>query len=227
MSVIVTDVGLDAAASRLLRHAQCNELLPWFVNRTLASRDARMVENHLGTCLDCRREVEHLKILAAQIGSARPDSACDAALRRLHARMNARPRAAARLPWASAAVLVLVVGLVALLSTNAESSVAWLRNAGYSMLSQNRIDASTAATPHARLVFYDDITERQLRSLLLAVGAEVVEGPTPQGVYTIAFSGPTGARDFVQALSKLRYSRRVIFAEPAPATTKVSDVLEW
>ena len=87
-------------------------------------------------------------------------------------------------------------------------------------------DRAAFLRPQVNLVFYDDITERELRSLVLAVGAEVVEGPTPQGMYTLAFSRQMSPGEIMDALRQLRFSRRVLFAEPA-MTTKVGGALDW
>ena len=71
-----------------------------------------------------------------------------------------------------------------------------------------------AATVRAHLVFYDNITERQLRALLLSVGADLIEGPTPQGVYTVAFTRTADPVEIERVLSELRHSRRIVYAEP-------------
>ena len=67
----------------------------------------------------------------------------------------------------------------------------------------------------ARIVFDQDMTELQLRKLLLAVDAEMIGGPTPRGTYTIAFPEITRSNTNMQsAVTILRASKRVIFVEP-------------
>ena len=39
---------------------------------------------------------------------------------------------------------------------------------------------------HLQVVFADDITEREIRTLLSSIGATIVAGPTPMAVYTVA-----------------------------------------
>src|SRR5262249_57536756 len=40
---------------------------------------------------------------------------------------------------------------------------------------------------HVQVVFADDITEREIRTLLSSIGATIVAGPTPLAIYTVAF----------------------------------------
>lgn len=211
----------DAFAAR---HDAVFELLPWFANGSLRGTERSEVIEHLNGCLTCRRELELLQALRRVVRAPSSDRRCEDALRRLHARMA--PRAAARPtspPWAAAAVLALVVGLVSTLSGNTEASVAWLKNTGLSMMSQSHVADSSSAAVRAHLVFYDNITERQLRALLLSVGADLIEGPTPQGVYTVAFTRSAGQQAVWQALTELRHSRRVVYAEPVMPTS----VADW
>ncbi len=199
------------------RHAAAFELLPWYVNDTLRGAERARVSEHLKGCLTCRRELELLQAMRSAVLAPTSDRRCEDALRRLHARMGprtSRRRAAASPPWAAAAVLALVVGLVSTLSGNTEASVAWLKNTGLSMMSQSHVVDSSTQAVRAHLVFYDNITERQLRALLLSVGADLIEGPTPQGVYTVAFTHTADAQEIGRVLSELRHSRRVVYAEP-------------
>jgi len=205
-----TTAGADFAA----RHAASFEVLPWLVNGTLPESERASVSAHLDACLVCRRERERLRVLAALVKAPSEEQRCEDALRRLHARISKRAPEARPAPWAAAAVLALVVGLVTTLSDNTEASVAWLKNTGLSMMSQSHVADSSSSAIRAHLVFYDNITERQLRALLLSVGADLIEGPTAGGVYTIAFSRAPNPQAVDTALSELRHSRRVVYAEP-------------
>jgi len=205
------------------RHEAVFELLPWLANGSLHGAELAKARAHVGSCLICRREIDNLRVLAAFVKAPVGDQRCEDALRRLHVRMVPRVQARERSPWAAAAVLALVVGLVSALSGNTEASVAWLKNTGLSMMSQTHIADSSSQAVRAHLVFYDNITERQLRALLLSVGAELIEGPTAHGVYTIAFSRVGSQQAAWAALSELRHSRRVVYAETLMPTT----VADW
>jgi hypothetical protein len=205
-------------------HAYVWSILPWHVNRSLNAVDAALTDTHLKQCLMCRRELEVLQVLAQHTAAPQTDLECENALQRLSARLERQPTR--QIPWAAAAMLTLVTGLMSWISINTETSTAWLRNAGYSMLNEQQIERAGIDGPRVHLVFYDDITERQLRSLVLAVGAAVVKGPTPQGVYTLAFGRETSPNEVIAAIQKLKYSRGVVFAEPA-LPTKVSEAGDW
>lgn len=209
-------------------HQEAWALLPWYCNDTLAAQEKARVELHLGGCLVCRRELELLGVLAAHTVEPKAGAECEAALRRLSQRLDRAPTRPRQFPWAAAAMITMCTSLLGWAADNAERSTAWLRNAGYSMVAERvQQDAvSNPLGPQVNLVFYDDITERELRSLVLAVGAVVVEGPTPQGVYTLAFARQMSPGEVLDALRKLRYSRGVLFAEPA-TTRKVSNLAEW
>lgn len=98
------------------RHEHPEELLPWLVNDTLEGEERRRVEEHVRSCLRCRREVEELRALrrdvAGAAAAARPPAG---GLERFLAaveveRGGRRPRF--RRAWAVAAAAVAVaVGL--------------------------------------------------------------------------------------------------------------------
>lgn len=212
-----------AGAEFAARHAEVFDVLPWLVNGTLSVAERGDVLSHLDDCLVCRRELGRLRVLAALVKAPSEAQRCEDALQRLHARMSNRSAAGQPVPWAAAAVLALVVGLVTTLSGNTEASVAWLKNTGLSMMSQSHVVDSSSPAIRAHLVFYDNITERQLRALLLSVGADLIEGPTAGGVYTIAFAHADTPQAVDAALSELRHSRRVVYAEPLLPTS----VADW
>lgn len=221
-------VDVSSSADAASEHDKVWSLLPWLINNSLSSVERALVEAHLKECLSCRRESLGLKALANHIAKPVAKDECETALRRLTQRLDHTLQRPRQLPWAAAAVMVLSVSLMGWLTDNTEASTAWLRNAGSIMLSADVTHVSGAGGPQVRLAFSDDITERQLRSLVLGVGAVVVEGPTPRGIYTLEFSRDTGADDVMEAIRKLRYSQRVIFAEPTSNMTSVSDhATDW
>ena len=205
------------------RHERCSQLLPWWVNGTLRADEQRFVRGHLAQCSACRREEAQLRVLAQHIRAPAVDSRCEHALRRLHAKLEGPRRSQRPLPWAAAAVLVLLCGLTGISARHAENNTAWLRNMGLSKMQQAPMLSSDGQPLMARLVFYNDITEGQLRALLLSVGAELVEGPTARGVYTIAINHSRRDPEAAQALARLRHSGQVVYAEPA-LPNAVTDV---
>jgi hypothetical protein len=62
---------------------------------------------------------------------------------------------------------------------------------------------------HLQVVFADDITEREIRTLLSSIGATIVAGPTPMAVYTVAL-----AADDRKAPARTRETLALLRAHP-------------
>jgi hypothetical protein len=62
-----------------------------------------------------------------------------------------------------------------------------------------------------RLVFADDITERELRALLASVGGTITAGPSLMGVYTVELAS---SRPLDAVLDVVRVHQKVRLAEP-------------
>jgi len=68
---------------------------------------------------------------------------------------------------------------------------------------------------HARVVFRPEVSLAQLDAMLSGVRAQIVDGPSAAGVYTLLFATPAGEGDDANArLAALRASAGVVFAEP-------------
>ena len=63
------------------------------------------------------------------------------------------------------------------------------------------------------IVFTDDITERELRTLLGRVQGKIVDGPSTIGAYTLEV-GPSTADDLTRIVAILRADPKVQLAEP-------------
>ena len=104
-----------------MKHAEMTYLLPDFVNNMLSGDELTMVNEHLATCSDCRREVEELKSLMSglqhEITAAPSPQYWSSVLPRIHERIERKQEQ--RLPeWLVqfalpiSAVVVLIVGIV-------------------------------------------------------------------------------------------------------------------
>jgi hypothetical protein len=78
------------------------------------------------------------------------------------------------------------------------------------------VSGAEADRAHIRVVFTDDITERELRALLGTVEATIVAGPSAMGIYTVAVpvSGSERTERTRSALETLRAHPKVRLAEP-------------
>jgi len=190
-------------------------LLPWFVNGTLSTDEAASVERHLASCPACRAEVERCRHLSAVSGTsgletppawapspahfARILTQVDAAqparrpgfVRRLRSWLLETPPP---VRWALAVQAALIVALAGVLLAP---------ETPYETLSRGA-DPAAGERARMRVVFAADTTEKELRELLNSIDGRIVDGPTPQGVYTLQLSvaGPERARHVSAVLAR-------------------------
>ncbi len=166
-------------------HRTAQELLPWFVNGTLAAAESAPVAAHVAQCVRCQADAAALAaVRAVPIDVATGDSVERgwAALRR---RLETRPtetRHGTGQPWwkpsvqlalaAQAVVMLVLVGALIATTTRTEP---------YRALGS----APAATEANALAVFRADATEQQMREALRAGGARIVGGPTISDAYLL------------------------------------------
>ncbi len=219
-------------------HRQVWELLPWYVNGTLSGRDLDLVTGHLPACSDCAEEVARCRDLAVAVGTvtaavARAPSG--ERLARLLARIDAIEAAGPRdggwrgrlrdridalrellqstpapTRWALAAQGALVVLLVAVVAWQAALS----SGPPYRTLA-SAPDQAPRGQAQIRVVFTDEISEREMRAVLEHVKGRIVDGPSAVGAYTVEVPVPATASERVApVLEVLRTQPKVRLAEP-------------
>jgi putative zinc finger protein len=216
------------------RHRQVWELLPWYVNGTLSGHDLDLVTGHLPACAACAEEVTRCRDLVVAVGavSAVKTAPSPERLARLLARIDAieasggtdgwRERlrrsidglrellqsTPAPTRWALAAQSALVVVLV--------TAVAWQMavSPSYRTLASGA-DPVAPGRAQIRIVFAEDISEREMRAVIERVGGRIVDGPSTVGAYTVQVPVPAAASDRVaRELDILRTQPKVRLAEP-------------
>jgi len=194
------------------RHRQTQDLLPWYVNGSLAPAEASAVEKHLVECDECRADLEHERGLSREVAGLPLD--VEHGWARMQDRLTAgRPRAPGllrrRVPlvWAlvaQAACLVLVVGGMTL----APSQPVRLYRA---------LGSSTPPVDGNLVVmFKPETSEAALRGVLREAGARMVDGPTTSGAYVLHVDAARRAG----ALKQLRATGEVTLAEPIDAESR-------
>jgi hypothetical protein len=197
-------------------HETAQELLPWMLAGTLDSAELAQIQSHLQTCPQCQAELEWQRKLRA--AAPPPDAAFDAdrAFAKLLPRLGpqesrigvlARWREAvsangAWLRWTALAQLA-VIGVLAVMLARPDSNAGTYRALG---------EAQRAAGD-AVLVFKPDTTEREIRRILQASGARVVDGPTATSAYVIVLPEAQAPA----ALARLRTEPAITLAEPLRA----------
>jgi len=176
-------------------HHEAQRLLPWLANGTLESGEREWLQEHIGNCAECRCGLQELQALqAAILEPGQAPAGVDAGWRRVRSRIapverGARgPRWRQAPRWLAAAVAAQVLLAIAL-------GVSW-----WGMRAPPPAYHTLAGAPRPAgdllVVFDPRISEAQLRRLLDASDARIVDGPTDAGAYVL--SVPEGRVDNVR-----------------------------
>lgn len=207
-----------------LAHTETWEILPWYVNGSLEGDELEKIEQHLEDCEKCRQEVSYLRRLTQAL--ARPEDVAPAvdtplseALSRIEQIEAERSSAnlerfwdALRLKWPLRPLLVVqtlvILALVIAL---------WQGSTGappvFHTLSRPT-DAVTSKGFAVRMVFSPEVTEQELRRLLIELKGQIVEGPSPYGVYTVEIHSIADPEAEASLLEEIRAREEVEFLEP-------------
>lgn len=181
------------------------ELLPWFVNGTLARQDQEWMEAYLRDHPEAGTELRLTQALRTRIQDGTPTIAPDLGMDRLMHRIRseqAMTRQAVRAPgllerigeffggfkftpaFAGAAALVVVQGaVIGGLMMRLDDATESVKQAEYRAL--NVQPGAAASTPLLRISFKPGTTEEKVRELLGSLGGSFVGGPTAFGDYLI------------------------------------------
>lgn len=182
-----------------------DELLPWYVNGTLAKADRQFVENYLRENPQAQTELHVTQALRIQVRESVPAIPADLGMEKLLHRVRGEkalmrkpvqaPTLSARLSaffggfkftpaFAGAAALVVVQGLVigGLMMQLGDTEES-LKRAEYRAL--NVAPGAAASTPLLRISFTAEAREADIRAVLQRLGGTFVGGPTNFGDYLI------------------------------------------
>lgn len=187
-------------------HDKAAELLPWYVNGTLAADERAAVERHLGECLPCRsalRAERHLHgVVRAQedvpFGSVHGTADL---LRRIDdgQRRHTARRLGPRIAVGAAAACLAIAAWV-FLPGQLGPEDAGFATLGDPATNGGRID----------IVFIDGTARRQIEAVLETVDAELVGGPSELGRYTVSVPADS-ERALADVIAELAEHPRVRF----------------
>ena len=166
-------------------------LLPFYINGTLDAEENKRVEDALAIDENLREELVFLKGLQAQVQQQSVQPPGELGLKRLQKLLKQQQANDAVLPlknafsakkygWqmvAMAACLVLVVQTVVMHSPDSDEYMA----AGGSVIVQHQGKIVS-------VTFAPNVTEQQIRRLLLETNASIVDGPSALGIYRLSVS---------------------------------------
>lgn len=199
-----------------LPHTRAFELLPWFINGTLADAERVAVEQHVRACIVCRREIKEQQRLYASVRARRTaDVSAEAGFDRLDSELDAatitRPRwrftYATATKFAAAAAAGVAVLAILLWFTPLPN----LDRDGYQTLATPPADAALVD-----IVFADETTAAQMQDLLADIDGKIVAGPSRVGRYSVRVaSGQSSGQQLDKLIHDLAADPRVRFAGPA------------
>ncbi len=203
--------------SRSERHAL--ELLPWYVNGTLAGDEREQVRRELRSSLTCRLEYDRLRRMQELMQQSDAEHvATDRGFERLMTRIQADgPAARARgafgrfnwLPLAQAAAVLALVSVIVWW---------WSADSGVEPRTFETLTTDEPAdvpAPRLRLVFVAGVPDETRRAILAELGLRPIAPPTPDGIYTLAL--PSSA-DAGRIAERLRADPRIAIVSTPPAS---------
>lgn len=215
----------DPTRSAHPEHPGLFDSLPCYVNGSLAPDVHRRVQVHLGECLVCRRELRRLELLASALAVPAMEQAGAAAYTRLGARLAraerpgerwrgllSRARGAGR--WLVSLGVAAALVLAALLAQR-QDAVNLPRAAvdqRFQTLGRRADPVSALGAPLVRVVLDDALGPTARAAWLAGHGAELVDGPSDIGVFTIKVD--IARRTMADAVAGLRADPATLFVEP-------------
>lgn len=201
-----------AGAGDPAAHRATQDCLPWLLSGTLDEADQAAAHAHLRGCAACRADLDSLRRLREAAALPAPDCDADAAFARLAGRIDApapampaappAARQAANDPrWLRHAALA-QCGVIVLLA----ALLAWR---GDGAQTYRGLGAAPAVRGQAVVVFRPETPERELRRIVEASGARIVDGPTVTDAWVLSVPEDGTAR----LLARLRAEPAVLFAE--------------
>lgn len=197
------------AAPESVHELRALQLLPWYVNGTLAGKEREAIGRMLRSSLTCRLEYTRLKRLQELMQQDDPEQAAtDRGFERLMSRIQRQRRWQGLTLWHAAAAVFVAFGLALWWGLEPRSD-----SQDFKTLTAPENTAGGAMV--LRVVFISVVPEDARRELLATHGLELTAPPTPDGVYTVAVPAGADARAISDAL---RTDARVEFASTPPAS---------
>lgn len=215
-------------------HQKISLLLPWYVNNTLHGEEKQKVEEHLKVCRSCQIETTYLNKLSAAVNQVDSlESAAHASFIRLKQHIHEAEKLQTKHNITSGPVqnwlnkinlsslfghrpaLALATVLLLLLVIPGYFNKGDIHQVEFKTLSDP--DNLVGKEDEIRVVFANDLDRQQMDYLLKSVDGQIINGPSPQGVYTVRLDTKPSASDLLNIIISLRKNPKVIFAEPAYA----------
>jgi Putative zinc-finger len=227
--------------SRIDDHPELG-LIPWYAKGTLSTQEHSLVKQHLATCEPCRQELAKCVALASSLPSSeetwKPSAVhfsgilaevdkLEAASVQLKKPINAMPalksgffqqlanwlqQTPTPVRWTLAveSLAVAILALLIVLPFQPKPDVGGV----FETLSNDEKPIKSVGAL-IRLSLADDMTTKELADLLIQAHAQILQGPSAVGSYTVTLS----LEDNAQSLALLRSHPKVRLAQPIETGT--------
>jgi anti-sigma factor RsiW len=195
-------------------HDAVTELLPWYVNGTLDESERDRVREHIGTCDDCRDNVELLSRVQHAVRTESPaplvpSPRTEALLAALDARAAGHV-VRNRWRWLAAASVIAVIGVTSLLT--------WPRSSGTDSPTRFETATSPAAVESINYVVelqFVDGTSAQARAAVFdAIDAGEPVSPVNESTYRVTLAlGPLSLTDLERRIQEIESHADISTAE--------------
>lgn len=188
-------------------------LLPGYVNHTLTPEENQQVEHHLKSCPTCQQELQEVKTMQTALKTAiqkRPGPS-PAAFAKVMSRIHQETQTATKkirmeketswwesienmfrslfeIRWVPALASVLIVGQAVILLAVLQGPQGQVGPRPGPVIDRG-IPQGTPVIPTImiQVEFVETVQEIQIRRLVRELGGQIVNGPTPDGLYTLEF----------------------------------------
>jgi len=207
-----------------LAHTESWDSLPWYVNGSLEGDELEKIEQHLEDCEECRQEAAYLRRLTQALVHSEdeaPDieAPLSEALSRIGKIEAERSSAYLERSWNAlrlrrfmrpllVAQTLLILALTIALWQGPTGAPSVFRTL-------SRSTGTVAANGLlVRIVFSPEVSEQDLRTLLMELKGQIVDGPSPYGVYTVEIQSVVDLEAAAGILEEIRARQEVEFLEP-------------
>ena len=186
--------------------------LPWYLADTLTKQEKHEVESHLADCANCRAELEDMKRIREAVKTTIQErqgpspELLSTVMARIHeeeedptpikvpviqeevnwwAGIQARLQSLYRVPWVPALATILIVSQSALLIIKMGEESSSIQQPG-PIVERGIPKASLPKISSTiQIGFREDAKEGDIRGLIQEIDGRMVDGPSPQGIYTL------------------------------------------
>ncbi len=186
-----------------------DELLPWFVNGTLSDVERQVVELHLERCPQCHQETVLLEKMRTEVKNLPIQSPGELGLNRLLHQVRASQHISntEALPQTGWWRTGLAIAASLIISVQA----GLLIDAWYLSRPMVPLAGPQRQEPVIQVSFVSTATATEIRQIISIVHGNIIEGPSPLGIYRIHLDlESSNTQDVEQIIHLLRQESNII-----------------